>query len=69
MSIRRFVRVPFTLVLTAGFLGSLGHAARADNGVDNPPQVFHCHGYASNGAPQRWQLFNPTWIRQVWSFG
>jgi hypothetical protein len=28
------------------------------NSVDNPQQVFHCHGYASNGAPQRWQLFN-----------
>jgi hypothetical protein len=26
--------------------------------MDNPIQVFHCHGYASNGAPQRWQLFN-----------
>jgi len=22
-------------------------------------QLFHCHGYASNGAPQRW-FFNPT---------
>lgn len=28
------------------------------NSVNNAQQVFHCHGYASNGAPQRWQLFN-----------
>ena len=24
----------------------------------NPQQVYHCHGYASNGAPQRWEFFN-----------
>jgi hypothetical protein len=26
--------------------------------INNPIQVFSCHGYASNGNPQRWQLFN-----------
>lgn len=28
------------------------------NNVDNPVQVYHCHGYDNKGAPQRWQLFN-----------
>lgn len=32
--------------------------SNGSNSVNNPIQVFHCHGYASNGNPQRWQLFN-----------
>jgi Ricin-type beta-trefoil lectin domain len=29
-----------------------------NNNAGNPQQVFHCHGYDSNGAPQRWQFVN-----------
>jgi hypothetical protein len=25
----------------------------------NPVQLYHCHGYASNGAPQRWVFIQP----------
>lgn len=25
-----------------------------------PVQLYHCHGYASNGAPQRWRFIQPV---------
>jgi hypothetical protein len=30
--------------------------ANASSAVGNPVQLYHCHGYASNGAPQRWRF-------------
>jgi hypothetical protein len=45
--------------LTAQGITLCADDTNGSTALNNPAQLYHCHGYASNGAPQRW-TFTPA---------
>jgi hypothetical protein len=39
--------------------------ANGSKALNTPVQLYHCHGYAANGAPQRWSFVEKTDAKDV----